>query len=90
MARLLVSKGAEVNQQDQDLQTPLHYGEGKREGAKYMQSLLVCSPAVSCSHGDVVAFLVSIPSINKDMRDCDGATPTEVTSDPNIRVLLQK
>lgn len=47
------------------------------------------SPAASCSHGDVVAFLVSIPTINKDLRDCDGTTPTEVTSDPNIRVLLQ-
>lgn len=27
VVQLLVKKGAEVNQQDQDLQTPLHYGE---------------------------------------------------------------
>ena len=67
----------------------------ERDGGKVQSTLHPPPPpppfapsATSCSHGDVVAFLAAVPSINKELRDCDGATATEVTSDPNIRVLL--
>lgn len=45
--------------------------------------------AASCGHVEVVEFLASVSSIDKNMCDCDGATPTEVTSDPKIRKLLE-
>ena len=92
--KLLVSSGASVNQQDSDLQTPLHYGVkiiriGININFITPNSLPPSPPAASCGHVEVIGFLVSVASIDKSMCDCDGATPTEVTSDPKIRKLLE-
>lgn len=92
VAKSLIATGAEVNLQDSDLQTPLHYGNHFIYCQLLLPLVTKCPSfaAASCSHTDVVQFLLSQPSINASLKDCDGATPAEVTTDPQIKHLIDQ
>ena len=108
MVKFLVSRGADVNVRDNDLQTPLHYGERYSYSPLSLplsvflsHSLSLCcrltpspyllcvSAATSCDQSGVVGYLLSLPTLDRTLKDCDGFLAVEVTSDASIRQLFE-
>ena len=120
VVKFLVSRGADVNIQDPDLQTPLHYGKRTGKLCSYSSqkschsySPFPCSPppplthththppntppystilkytAASCDQSEVVRYLLSVPAVNRTLKDCDGCLAVEVTSNTSIRQLFE-
>ena len=47
------------------------------------------SPATSCDQSEIVSYLLTLPALNRTLKDCDGCLAVEVTSDPNIRKMFK-
>lgn len=45
--------------------------------------------ATSCDQSEVVEYLLSLPGLNRMLKDCDGYLAVEVTSDPKIRRMFE-
>ena len=101
VVKFLINRGADVNVQDGDLQTPLHYGKINStllyilsklccKGSPLPFSLLPPSPsATSCDQSEIVSYLLTLPALNRTLKDCDGCLAVEVTSDPSIRKMFE-
>ena len=46
-------------------------------------------PATSCDQSEIVSYLLTLPALNRTLKDCDGCLAVEVTSDPNIRKMFE-
>ena len=50
---------------------------------------LSLSLATSCDQSEIVSYLLTLPALNRTLKDCDGCLAVEVTSDPNIRKMFE-
>ena len=47
------------------------------------------SLATSCDQLEIVTYLLTVPALNRTLKDCDGYLAVEVTSDPTIRKMFE-
>ena len=50
---------------------------------------LLPAPATSCDQSEIVSYLLTLPALNRTLKDCDGCLAVEVTSDPKIRKMFE-